>query len=82
MSNQWLKDWKVIDLLDLVEEISGNDKSHPVYNEWEYQIQNGGRNSAGTLSWVGEDEGTPIINQFLLENGFTKGERIMFWVSW
>ena len=84
MENLWSKSWRVIDLLELVKEIGGLDyRNHDVYKEWEYQIENGGRgNDLANLEWVGDNEKTPIINKFLLSNGFKKGEKVLFWVCW
>jgi len=79
-----IKDWKVIDLLDLIKEIGGeNYHEHEVHKEWEYQIQNRSKgNDKANLEWVGENKNTPLINKHLLKNGFTKGEKVLFWVCW
>jgi hypothetical protein len=68
-----LEEWKVIDLLELVSEISGDVdlEKHPVYEEWKYQVRvRGNGNDSGNLEWVGQNKNTPLINNFLLTNGF------------
>jgi len=84
MDNNWEKDWRVIDLLELVKKIGGTDyHNHDVHKEWEYQIQNRGRgNDLANLEWVGENGDTPLINEYLLSNGYKKGEKVLFWVCW
>jgi hypothetical protein len=82
--NNWLTDWKVIDLLEVVKKIGGeNWHNHPVQKEWEYQIieRNKG-NNRGTLEWVGDNEKTPLINKFLLSQGFKKSDKVIYWISW
>ena len=82
--NDWLKDWKVIDLREVIKEIGGVrwDK-HPVQKEWEYQIQERSKgNDRGNLEWVGDNEKTPLINEFLLSRGFKKGDEVIYWVCW
>lgn len=83
MINSLVK-YKVIDLLDLIEEIGGkNYQSHPVYKEWEYILVDGERtNQSISYSTIGEDAGIPLIDEFLLENEFEKGETVMFYISW
>lgn len=79
--NDWLKDWKVIDLIRVVEEIGGDrwDK-HPVQKEWAYQIQERSKgNDRGSLDWVGDIKKTPLINEFLLSRGFKKGDKVIYW---
>lgn len=82
----WEKDWKVIDLLFLLHKIGGgvdNYREHPVAEEWDYYREERlKRNDTGCLEWVGEDENTPLINKFLLEQGYEKGSKIIYWVSW
>jgi hypothetical protein len=81
--NDWLKDWKVIDLLEVIKEISGGDHNHPVQREWEYQIQKRSKgNDRGNLEWVGDNEKTPLINEFLLSRGFEKDEKVIYWICW
>ena len=51
-NNNWLKNWVTIDLLDLIQEIGGGDKTfrkHPVYKEWQYIIE---ENSKGNGSGI------------------------------
>lgn len=79
--NDWLKEWKVIDLLEVIKEISGGDYNHPVQKEWEYQIEERCKgNDSGNLEWVGENDKTPLINEFLLSRGFKKDEKVIYWV--
>jgi hypothetical protein len=83
--NTWLEEWKVIDLLELVSEIAGGVdlEEHPVYEEWEYQVQVRGKgNDSGNLEWVGQNKKTPLINNFLLNNGFKQDEKVIFYLSW
>ena len=82
--NDWLKNWKVIDLREVIKEIGGVrwDK-HPVQKEWEYQILERSKgNDRGNLEWVGDNEKTPLINEFLLSRGFKKGDKVIYWVCW
>jgi len=81
---KWIYNWRVIDLLKLVKEIGGkNYQKHPIYKEWEYQVENRAKsNDSANLEWVAENEETPLINEFLLSNGFSKGEMVLFYVSW
>lgn len=83
-NKKWLENWRVIDLLELVKEIGGeNYQKHKVYKEWQYQIENRGRgNDVANLEWVGQNKKTPLINEFLLSNGFKKDEMVLFWVCW
>jgi hypothetical protein len=83
-ANKWLKDWKVINLREVVKEIGGvHWDKHPVQKEWAYHITERSRgNDKGNLEWVGDDENTPLINKFLLSKGFKKGEQIIYYVSW
>jgi hypothetical protein len=83
--NTWLEEWKVIDLLELVSEISGDVdlEKHPVYEEWKYQVRVRGKgNDSVNLEWVGQNKNTPLINNFLLTNGFKEGEQVIFYLSW
>jgi len=86
MSNtNWLKPWRTIDLLQLCKAIAGEDNihNHPVGKEWQYQINERAKgNDKGNLEWVGDNEKTPIINAFLLANGFEQDEKVMYWVCW
>jgi hypothetical protein len=53
--NDWLKDWKVIDLREVIKEIGGvHWDKHPVQKEWEYQIQERSKgNDRGNLElWL------------------------------
>ena len=82
--NTWLMNWKVIDLLELCSKIAGDTdlEQHPVYKEWTYQVRvRGNGNDSGNLEWVG-NKNTPIINNFLLSNGFKEGEQVIFYLSW
>ena len=77
----FLKDWDVLDLVILVEEISGGNRKHPVRDEFTYLSQSN-RNGTGFLYDL-DDEDLPIINDYLISNfGYKKGERIIFWMSW
>ncbi len=81
--SKWLKSWKVINLLETIKEIGGtNLDNHPVIAEWNYQLRKRKGNDIGNLEWVGEDIETPIINEFLLSNGFEKGEKVSYWVCY
>jgi hypothetical protein len=76
---------RVIDLRKVCSKIANNFNfdSHPIYQEWRYHLDercNG--NDSGNLEWVGNDGRTPLINKFLLNNGFKKGEQIIYYVSW
>ena len=84
MSNlNFIKKWEVIDLLQLCKEIANGNEKRPVYKEWEYQIVERSKgNDRANLEWVGDNENTPIINEYLLDCGFNKGDKILFWVSW
>lgn len=84
-NDKWLKPWRVIDLREVCQEISGKNSfdKHPIYKEWEYQIHNRSKgNDKANLEWVGANEKTPLINDFLLKNGFEKDEMVMYWVCW
>lgn len=80
----WKKNWKVIDLLELVKEIGGaNYHNHPVYDEWRHFIEERSQgNDKGILEWIGNDDNMPLINEFLLNNGFESGEKAIIWVCW
>jgi hypothetical protein len=76
---------RVIDLRKVCSKIANNFDfdSHPIYQEWRYHLDercNG--NNSGNLEWVGHDDRTPLINKFLLNNGFKKGEQIIYYVWW
>ena len=78
----FIKKWKVIDLLELCNEIANGNRKHPVYKE-EYQIVKKAKgNNRVNLECVGDNENTPIINEYLLNCGFNKGDTILFWISW
>ena len=65
----------------LVDEISGDNRKHPVRDEFTY-LSKSNRNGTGFLYDL-EDEDLPIINDYLISNfGYKKGERIIFWMSW
>ena len=77
----FIKRWEVIDLLDLCEEISKGDRKHPVYKEQQYQLNERSKgNDRANLEWVGHNEHTPIINEYLLNCGFNHGDKVLFWV--
>ena len=80
----WLMPWKVIDLREVCKKIANGDfDKHPVYQEWRYQVLERSKgNDRGNLEWVGNNEKTPLINNFLLENGFEKDEMIIYYVTW
>ncbi len=74
----------MIDLLELCDEIANGDRKHPVMKEKKYQMQVrcGRVNDRANLEWVGDNENTPIINEYLLNCGFNKGDEVLFWVCW
>jgi hypothetical protein len=77
----FLKSWDVLDLLELVEEISGGNRKHPVMEEYKY-LSKSNRNSTAFLYDL-EDDDLSIINDYLISNyGYKKGEHIIFWLSW
>ena len=78
---KFVRNWDVIDLLELVKEISNDDDNHPVMTEWQYYIY-GKSNGVGELVWVGENDVTPIINEYLLTCGYTQGDKVLFWLCW
>ncbi len=82
--NDWLMPWKVIDLREVCKKIAGGDfDKHPVYKEWRHQVLERSKgNDRGNLEWVGQSENTPLINNFLLENGFEKNEMVIYWICW
>lgn len=48
-----VKNWAVIDLLELCDEISKGDNNHPVMKEKQYQIENRSKgNDRANLEWV------------------------------
>lgn len=79
----FIKKWEVIDLLELCDEISKGYNNHPVMKEKQYQIKNRSKgNDRANLEWVGDNEETPIINEYLLNCGFNKDDKVLFWVCW
>ena len=49
----------------------------------QYQIENRSKgNDRANLEWVGDNEETPIINKYLLNCGFNKDDKVLFWVCW
>jgi len=78
------ENWKVINLLRVCQEIGGEDfEEHKVYKEWEYQMENRSMgNDRANFEEVGINKKTPLINEFLLANGFKKGEEVLYWVCW
>jgi hypothetical protein len=84
MKNKWNMNTKVINLREVIKEIGGPRWDlHPVYEEWKYQVLNRCKgNDSANLEWVGDEERTPLINKFLLSNGFKKGEEVLYFISW
>lgn len=82
-----IKDWKVVDLLDLRNEIQGgtNNRRHPVNKEWEYMVREKAHgNDRGVYHNIDmRYTETPIIDQYLMDNyGFKDKEVFIFWVCW
>lgn len=75
------KKWEVIDLVELCDIISNGNRKHPVYKEQQYQIfERSKGNDTANLEWIGHNENTPIINEYLLNCGYNVGDKVLFWV--
>ena len=84
-NTNWLKPWRTIDILQLCKTIAGRSDIyyHPVGKEWEYYIEERAKgNDRAIIECIGSDDKTPLINAYLLANGFTKNETVLYWVCW
>ena len=78
---KFLRNWDVIDLVELCDAISKGDSKHAVNHEFTYLAQVR-QNGSGFLYDL-DDWAVPVINDYLITNfGYKKGERILFWLSW
>ena len=69
--------------LNFVMKIANGDRKHPVWEEKKYQILERSKgNDRANLEWIGDNEKTPIINEFLLNCGFNEKDEVLFWVCW
>ena len=81
-------DWflgKAVYLRNVCSKICGDFdfSNHHVYKEWRYLLDEKCKgNDTGILSWVNRDIKTPLINKFLLHNGFYDGEPIIYFIRW
>jgi len=81
MELTFLCNWDVIDLLDLVNRISGGDRTHSAKAEFKLFCEEK-CNNTGYLYFL-DDDRLPIINNYLMSNfAYQRGEKIMFWLSW
>lgn len=79
----FIKNWDVIDFIELCDEIADGNNKHPVMKEKQYQIINKSKgNNKAVLEWIGDDENMPIVNDYLLNCGFNREDKVLFWISW
>jgi len=82
--NDWLLG-RAVYLRNVCSKICGDFdfSNHHVYREWRYLLDEKCKgNETGILSLVNRDIKTPLINKFLLHNGFYSGEPIIYYISW
>ena len=73
----WQKDWKVIDILEL----RNGDVALDL--EIDKMIEEKPNGSAQLFNIdKGEQEYFPVLIKFLLENNYKMGDYILFWISW
>lgn len=78
----WMVTLKVIDLTEVCRRIAGGKfDDHQVYGEWKHQWNRTNGDNKGTLEWVGDNQDTPLINDFLLLNGLKEKEPVIFFIS-
>lgn len=76
----FLKNWDVIDIVELKDEISKNTNID-IETEWEYFSSNN-RNDLGYLHWIDDDVNMKEFDSYLKdEYGYKPKEQLIFYLS-